>query len=89
MLRERAALFGPPRSCDVPAGLHTGECELRDNDLTGLTVHIAARVVGLADPGEVPVTGRCATSSQGPTSSSRVAASTRSRALPASGNYSP
>jgi class 3 adenylate cyclase len=35
--------------------LHTGECELRGNDLAGLTVHIAARVGALAAPGEVLV----------------------------------
>ena len=28
---------------DLRAGLHTGECEVRDGDLAGLAVHIAAR----------------------------------------------
>jgi len=37
------------------AGLHTGECERLDEKLTGLTVHIGARVAGLAQPGEVLV----------------------------------
>ncbi len=36
-------------------GLHTGECEVRDDDLGGLAVHIAARVSALAGPGEVLV----------------------------------
>jgi len=40
---------------DVRAGLHTGECEVRGDDLAGLAVHIAARVGALADPGEVVV----------------------------------
>ena len=40
---------------EVRAGLHTGECELRDGDLAGLAVHIAARVGALAKPGEVLV----------------------------------
>jgi len=40
---------------DVRAGLHTGECEVRGNDLGGLAVHIAARVGAMADPGEVMV----------------------------------
>lgn len=41
---------------EVRAGLHTGECEVRGDDLGGLAVHIAARVNALAAPGEVLVT---------------------------------
>jgi class 3 adenylate cyclase len=41
---------------EVRAGLHTGECELRGDDLAGIAVHIGARVASLADPGEVLVT---------------------------------
>jgi class 3 adenylate cyclase/alpha-beta hydrolase superfamily lysophospholipase len=37
----------------VRAGVHTGECELRDGDVTGLAVHIAARIMHEAAPGEV------------------------------------
>ena len=40
----------------VRAGLHTGECEVRGDDLAGIAVHIAARVEALAAPGEVLVT---------------------------------
>ncbi|HET7522738.1 MAG TPA: adenylate/guanylate cyclase domain-containing protein, partial [Acidimicrobiales bacterium] len=40
---------------EVRAGLHTGECELRGDDLAGIAVHIAARVGALAAPGEVLV----------------------------------
>jgi class 3 adenylate cyclase len=32
-----------------------GECEVRDGDLAGLAVHIAARVSSLAGPSEVLV----------------------------------
>ena len=39
----------------IRAGLHTGECEVRGNDLSGLAVHIAARVGSAAHPGEVLV----------------------------------
>lgn len=39
----------------VRTGLHTGECEVRGEDLGGLAVHIAARVGALAGPGEVLV----------------------------------
>jgi len=38
-------------------GLHTGECEVRGDDLGGLAVHIAARVGAMAAPGEVLVSG--------------------------------
>ena len=37
-------------------GLHTGEVELRQDDVGGIAVHIAARVNSLARPGEVLVT---------------------------------
>jgi class 3 adenylate cyclase len=42
---------------DLHLGLHTGECEVRGDDLGGLAVHIAARVGSLAQPGEVLVSG--------------------------------
>jgi class 3 adenylate cyclase len=37
----------------VRAGLHTGECELVGNDVAGIAVHIGARVMAHAEPGEV------------------------------------
>jgi class 3 adenylate cyclase len=37
--------------------LHTGECEVRGDDLGGLAVHIAARVAASAGPGDVLVSG--------------------------------
>ena len=38
----------------IRAGLHTGEIELREgDDIGGIAVHIAARVMGEAGPGEV------------------------------------
>jgi len=42
---------------DVRAGVHTGECETRGNDLGGIAVHIGARVAALAGAGEVFTTG--------------------------------
>jgi len=42
---------------ELRVGLHTGECEVRGEDLGGLAVHIAARVGALASPGEVLVSG--------------------------------
>ncbi len=38
-------------------GLHTGECEIRGDDLVGLAVHIATRIGALAAPGEIVVSG--------------------------------
>jgi class 3 adenylate cyclase len=37
------------------AGLHTGECERRGDDLSGLAVHIAARVSSHAPPNHIVV----------------------------------
>jgi class 3 adenylate cyclase len=38
---------------EVRAGVHTGEVELRDDDISGIAVHIAARVAAAAGAGEV------------------------------------
>jgi class 3 adenylate cyclase len=43
------------RGLDVRAGLHTGECEREGGKLTGIAVHIGARIAALAQPGEVLV----------------------------------
>lgn len=40
---------------EVRAGLHTGECEVRGEDIGGIGVHIGARVSALAGPNEVLV----------------------------------
>jgi class 3 adenylate cyclase/pimeloyl-ACP methyl ester carboxylesterase len=40
---------------DIRAGLHTGECELIDDKVGGIAVHIDARIAALAGPGEVLV----------------------------------
>jgi class 3 adenylate cyclase len=40
---------------DVRAGLHTGECEREGKKLTGIAVHIGARIAALAQPREVLV----------------------------------
>ena len=42
---------------EVRAGLHTGECEVRDNKVSGIAVNIAARVMSHANAGEVLVSG--------------------------------
>jgi class 3 adenylate cyclase len=40
---------------DIRAGIHTGECERRNGDIGGIAVHIGARVMSQAGPGEVLV----------------------------------
>jgi class 3 adenylate cyclase len=41
----------------IRVGLHTGECELADGNVSGMAVHIAARVQAIAPPGEIFVSG--------------------------------
>ena len=40
---------------EVRAGLHTGEVEIRGDDVSGIAVHLAQRVSALANPSEVLV----------------------------------
>ena len=35
--------------------MHTGECEVMGDKISGIAVHIGARVVSIADPNEVHV----------------------------------
>jgi class 3 adenylate cyclase len=51
LLREELRRAG----LDIRAGLHTGEIELRDGDVGGIAVHIGARVMAAAAPGEILV----------------------------------
>jgi pimeloyl-ACP methyl ester carboxylesterase/class 3 adenylate cyclase len=44
-----------PLGIEIRIGVHTGEIELRGNDIGGIAVHIGARVSALADAGEVLV----------------------------------
>jgi len=41
-----------PLGIDVRSGLHTGEIELKRDDIAGIAVHVAARVADMAGPGE-------------------------------------
>jgi class 3 adenylate cyclase len=41
----------------VRVGVHTGECELVEADVRGLAVHVGARIVELAAPGQILVSG--------------------------------
>jgi class 3 adenylate cyclase len=40
---------------NVRIGIHTGECEVRDESLEGVTIHIAARISGMAAGGDILV----------------------------------
>jgi class 3 adenylate cyclase len=42
---------------EIRAGVHTGEVQLRGEDVGGIAVHFAARVMAAAAPGEVLVSG--------------------------------
>jgi pimeloyl-ACP methyl ester carboxylesterase len=56
-IRCAATLCGAVRELgiEIRAGLHTGECEVMDDDIGGIAVHIGARVAAVAGPGEVLV----------------------------------
>ena len=43
-----------PLGLDLRAGIHTGEVELRGDDIGGIAVHLAARIAALAGAGEDP-----------------------------------
>jgi class 3 adenylate cyclase len=42
---------------DIRAGLHAGECQWSRSNITGMAVHIAARVAQEAEPGELLASG--------------------------------
>lgn len=44
-----------PLGIEIRAGLHTGQCEMMDDDVGGIAVYIGARIAGLAGAGKVLV----------------------------------
>jgi class 3 adenylate cyclase len=52
-LREALHTLG----IDIRVGIHTGEIEVRGDDIGGIAVHVASRVMDHADPGEIWVSG--------------------------------
>jgi class 3 adenylate cyclase len=52
---QAATAAARPLGIRIRAGLHTGECEVMEEDIGGIAVHIAARVSGLAGADEVLV----------------------------------
>ncbi len=43
------------QALEVRSGVHTGEVEVGGDDISGLAVHLAARIMGQAGPGEILV----------------------------------
>ena len=74
---------------EVRAELHTGECEVRGDDIGGIAVHIGARVSALAGPKDMLVSSTLRDLVIGSGLESRSAAITNSRACLASGACSP
>lgn len=56
-IRAATSIIGRVKNLglSVRAGLHTGECEVIGDKLTGIAVHIGARIAGLSGPDEVLV----------------------------------
>jgi class 3 adenylate cyclase len=56
-IRCAEALRSDTESLDIEirTGVHTGECELMGDDIGGIAVHIAARIMSQAAPGEILV----------------------------------
>jgi class 3 adenylate cyclase len=50
-LRDDAEKLG----IELRAAIHTGECELLDNDIGGIAVHISARILAQAGAGDIVV----------------------------------
>jgi class 3 adenylate cyclase len=52
---ERLHAVVSPLELELRVGIHTGECERIGNELSGLAVHVAARIGAAAAPGETLV----------------------------------
>ena len=75
-----------PLGIEIRAGVHTGEIELRGDDIGGIAVHIGARVAARADRSEILVSQTVADVVAGSGSSSSPAEPTSSKASPARGS---
>ena len=58
-VRAAAAMIDAASSLGLTAraGVHTGEVELQGDEVRGIAVHAAARILALAQPGEILVSG--------------------------------
>ena len=64
---------------EIRAAVHTGEVELVGDDIRGLAVHLASRILALAGPGEILASATTRDLSTDPAWSSKTAAATSSR----------
>ena len=53
--RIRERLHG--LNLEVRVGIHTGQCDISEGDVSGIAVHVASRVLSTASPGEILVSG--------------------------------
>ncbi len=74
---------------EVRAGLHTGECEVRGDDIGGIAVHIGARVSALAGPNDVLVSSTLRDLVIGSGLAFEDRGAHELKAFPASGTFSP
>ena len=84
-LREELRASG----IEIRSGLHTGEVDLRGADVGGIAVHLAARIMAAAGPGEVLVSRTVRDLVGAPTSPWRTMGPTRSRAWATPGSSLP
>jgi pimeloyl-ACP methyl ester carboxylesterase len=47
-----------PLGLEIRAGVHTGECHLEGDQISGIALHIGARIAALAGPGEALVSSK-------------------------------
>ena len=73
----------------IRAGVHKSEVEVAGGDVAGLGVHVAARIMSLAEPGEVLVSTVVRDLALGSGLLSAIGDAIRSRASPVSGSCSP
>ena len=83
--REAAQSLG----IEVRAGLHSGECEVRGDDIGGIALHIGARVSALAGPNDVLVSSTLRDLVIGSGLEFEDRGSHPLKASPANGDYSP
>jgi uncharacterized protein (TIGR00369 family) len=53
--RIRERLHG--LNMEVRVGIHTGQCDIAEGDVSGIAVHVASRVLSIAAPGDILVSG--------------------------------
>ena len=78
-----------PLGIEIRAGVHTGEIEVRGDDIGGIAVHIGARVAARAARSEILVSQTVTDVVAGSGSSSSLAVPTSSKGCPVPGSSAP